>query len=102
MISLHVRPRAFNMADAIFAAAARSPSCAEPNMPAMRASLSMASATIAAGLPWEGHDNTTRHSSSLAGFALRQCGDPGADDVCLGASTSCGLVGQRLILLRSD
>ena len=59
MISLHVRPKAFNMVDAIFAAAARSPSCAEPNMPAMRASLSIASVTSAAGLPREGHDNTT-------------------------------------------
>src|SRR5262245_40301882 len=38
------------MAEAICAAVARSPSCAESNMPAMRASLSMASATLAAGL----------------------------------------------------
>jgi hypothetical protein len=59
MISLHVRPIVFNMAEAIFAAAARSPSCAEPNMPAIRASLSIASATIAAGLPRDAHDNTT-------------------------------------------
>ena len=50
MTSLHVRPIAFNMFEAICAAVARSPSCSEPNMPAMRASLSMASATIAAGL----------------------------------------------------
>src|SRR5215467_4147520 len=50
MTSLHVRPIAFNMAEAIRAAVARSPSCAESNMPAMRASLSMASATLAAGL----------------------------------------------------
>jgi hypothetical protein len=47
------------MAEAICAAVARSPSCAEPNMPAMRASLSMTSATIAAGLPRDANDNAT-------------------------------------------
>jgi hypothetical protein len=37
MTSAHVRPVAFNVAEAICAAVARSPACAEPNMPAMRA-----------------------------------------------------------------
>jgi hypothetical protein len=44
------------MAEAICAAVARSPSCAEPNIPAMRASLSMSSAI--ADLPCEGDNNT--------------------------------------------
>jgi hypothetical protein len=50
MTSAHVRPISFSIAEAIWAAVARSPSCAEPNMPATRASLSMMSATIAADL----------------------------------------------------
>src|SRR5262249_44913543 len=110
---------AFNMAEAICAAVARSPSCADPNMPAMRASLSMASATTAAGLgqlrfawhfadehgahesatPRQGdYNNATRHASSLAGFALRQCGDPGADHVALGAGAPTRFVRELLIL----
>jgi hypothetical protein len=56
MTSVHVRPIAFNMAEAICAAVARSPSCAEPNIPAMRASLSMSSAI--ADLPCEGDNDT--------------------------------------------
>jgi hypothetical protein len=56
MTSVHERPIAFNMAEAICAAVARSPSCAEPNIPAMRASLWMSSAI--ADLPCEGDNNT--------------------------------------------